>query len=60
MAVFADKLAKYVYLKLCKTTSDGQDWADVFMDSMYVNQGMPEHIMSYRGPQFRGKAWLNI
>ena len=55
MAVFADKLTKYVYLKPCKTTSDGQDWADMFMDGVYFNQGMPEHILSDRGPQFRGE-----
>ncbi len=28
IAVFVDKLTKYVYLMLCKTTSDGKDWAD--------------------------------
>ncbi len=26
----------------------------MFRDSMYVNQGMPEHILSDRGPQFGG------
>ena len=49
MAILFDKLTKKVYLTPCKTTSDGQDWADMFMDSMYVNQGTTEHILFDRG-----------
>jgi len=55
IAVFVDKLTKYVYLMPCKTTSNGEDWADLFMASVYVNEGMPDHILSDRGPQFRGE-----
>lgn len=55
MAIFVDKLTEWVHLKPCKISSDGQDWADKFMDSVNVNQGMTGHVLSDRGPQLRGE-----
>ncbi len=54
IAVFIDKLTKYVYIMPCTVHSHGKDWADMFMASVHTNQGLPDRILSDRGSQFRG------
>lgn len=55
IAVFVDRLTKYVYIMPCTVNNDGEDWADMFMASVHTNQGLPDRILSDRGPQFKGE-----
>ena len=52
IAVFVDKLTKYVYAVPCSTTSDATDWALMYVEHVMKHQGLSEVIISDRGPQF--------
>ena len=52
IAVFVDKLTKYVYAVPCSNTSDATDWAHMYVEHVVQHQGLSELIMSDRGPQF--------
>ena len=50
IAVFVDKLTKY--LVACSKESTAEDWANMFVDRVYVHHGLPENMISDRGTQF--------
>ena len=52
IAVFVDKLTKYVYAVPCSNTSDATDWAHMYVEHVVQHQGLSEVIISDRGPQF--------
>ena len=52
IAVFVDKLTKYVHAVPCKTTSDAVDWANMYMQHVVQHEGLSPVIISDRGPQF--------
>ena len=52
IAVFVDKLTKYVYAVPCKDTSDAVDWANMYIERVVQHEGLSAVIISDRGPQF--------
>ena len=52
IAVFVDKLTKYVYAVPCSNTSDATDWAHMYVEHVVQHQGLSEVIISDRGPHF--------
>ena len=52
VAVFVDKLTKYVYAVPCKDTSDAVDWANMYVEHVVQHEGLSSVIISDRGPQF--------
>ena len=55
IAVFVDKLTKYVYAVPCTDTSDAVDWADMYVQHVVQREGLSHVIISDRGPQFNNK-----
>ena len=51
--VFVDRLTKYVHL-VPTQTSTAENWADHFMEHLFVNHGLPHRVLSDRGGQFIG------
>ena len=54
IAVFVDKLTKYVYAVPCtdKSISDAVDWANMYIEHVVQHEGLSNVIISDRGPQF--------
>ena len=52
IAVFVDKLTKYVHAVPCKDTSTAVDWADMYVEHVVQHEGLCTTIISDRGPQF--------
>jgi transposase InsO family protein len=53
IAVFVDKLTKYVYAVPCSDTSDAVDWANMYVEHVVQHEGLSTVIISDRGPQFK-------
>ena len=51
LAVFVNKLTKYVYAVPCKDTSDAVDWANMYVEHVVQHEGLSSVIISDRGPQ---------
>ena len=52
IAVFVDKLTKYVYAVPCSDKSDAVDWANMYVEHVVQHEGLSVVLMSDRGPQF--------
>ena len=52
--VFVDRLTKYVHLAPTHTICTATAWADLFMQHVFCNHGLPLSIVSDRGTQFAG------
>ena len=52
IAVFVDKLTKYMYAVPCKDTSDAVDWANMYVEHVVQHEGLSTVIISDRGLQF--------
>lgn len=52
IAVFVDKLTKYVYAVQCSDKSDAVDWANMYVEHVVQREGLSVVLMSDRGPQF--------
>lgn len=52
IAVYVDKLTKYVHLVACSKESSAIDWVNMFVDHVHVHHGLPEKLISNRGTQF--------
>ena len=55
IAVFVDKLTKYVYAVPCTGTSDAVHWAMLYVQHVVQHEGLSFVIISDRGPQFSSK-----
>ena len=44
----------------CKKTITGEDTAKLFIDNIYQYHGLPDDIVSDRGPQFVSKFWQSL
>lgn len=55
ICVFVDRLTKYAIF--CPTTSNctAEQWARLFTDRVFRDYGLPEEIITDRGPQFTSK-----
>ena len=52
IAVFVDKLTKYVCELPCTDKSDAVDWANMYVEHVVQHEGLSNVIISDRGPQF--------
>ena len=52
IAVFVDKLTKYVYELPCTDKSDAVDWANMYVEHVVQHEILSIVIISDRGPQF--------
>ncbi|DBA87893.1 TPA: hypothetical protein ACH3X1_016779 [Trebouxia sp. C0004] len=52
IAVFVDKLTKYVYAVPCTDKFDAVDWANMYVEHVVQHEGLSNVIISDRGPQF--------
>ncbi len=53
--VFVDRLTKYVHIVPTTTKCTAKTWADLFIQHVFCNHGLPLEVISDRGPQFAGK-----
>lgn len=57
IAVFVDRLTKMVHLAPCKTSVTAADTAQLFVDNVVKLHGVPQNIVTDRGPQFNSHFW---
>ena len=55
IVVFVDRLTKYVHIAPTTTKCTAKAWADLFVQHIFCNHGLPLEIISDRGPQFASK-----
>jgi len=53
--VFVDRLTKYVHIVPTTTKCTAKTWADLFIQHVFCNHGLPLEAISDRSPQFAGK-----
>ena len=58
--VMVDKFSKYVTLEPCPEEMNAAATAEVFIRRVIANFGVPEVIISDRGPQFASNLWKEI
>jgi len=60
ICVFVDRLTKQRHLLPCHTTISAEGLADLFCDRIFRYHGLPESIVSDRGPQFASRFWKHL
>ena len=55
--VVVDRLSKQQHFVPCLTTIDAQGLATLFIDNIFRLHGLPDSIVSDRGPQFAADFW---
>ena len=55
-----DRLTKARHLVPCRTTVDAADLADIFIEHLIRLHGLPNSIVSDRGPQFAAAFWQRL
>jgi hypothetical protein len=60
ICVFVDRLTKQRHLLPCHTTISAEGLADLFCDRVFRYHGLPESIVSDRGPQFASRFWKHL
>ncbi len=58
--VVVDRLTKMAHFIPCKKTITGEETARLFLDNVYRYHGLPNDIISDRGPQFVSKFWKSL
>lgn len=57
ICVLVDRFSKMAHFVPCRKTITGEETAKLFIDNIYRFHGLPEDIVSDRGPQFVSKFW---
>ena len=60
ICVVFDRLTKQRYLIPCTTTITAEGLVDLFCDRIFRYHGLPETIVSDRGPQFASRFWKHL
>jgi len=60
ICVFVDRLTKQRHLIPCRTAITAEKLADLFCDRVFRYHGLPDTIVSDRGPQFASHFWKHI
>jgi len=55
-----DRLTKQRHLITCTTTITAEGLGDLFCDRIFPYHGLPETIVSDRGPQFASRFWKHL
>jgi hypothetical protein len=58
--VVVDRLTKMRHLVPCSTTIDAEGLANLFMTHIFRLHGLPDTIVSDRGPQFASIFWKHL
>lgn len=58
--VFVDRLTKYVILVPTVATLDAAGFAELFVDNVISYHGVPDEVVSDRGPQFNNVFWSSV
>jgi hypothetical protein len=58
--VVVDRFTKMRHLVPCRTTTDASQLAEMFIDRIWRYHGLPNSIVSDRGPQFASKFWSRL
>jgi transposase InsO family protein len=60
ICVVVDRLTKQRHLIPCKTTITAEGLVQFFCDRVFCYHGLPETIVSDRGPQFASRFWKHL
>ena len=60
ICVVVDRLTKQRHLIPCTTTITAEGLVDLFCDSIFHYNGLPETIVSDRGPEFASRFWRHL
>ena len=55
-----DKFSKYVCLEPCTAEIDAKQTAEIFQKRIIAEHGVPQVVISDRGPQFASQVWKYI
>ena len=58
--VVVDRFTKMTYLRACRTTITAEQFANLFLDTIYAKHGMPKEIISDRDKLFTSKFWKSF
>ncbi|OJT10654.1 Transposon Tf2-12 polyprotein [Trametes pubescens] len=58
--VVCDRLTRYAHFIPCTESSDAPEFAWLFLDRIFRHHGMPESIVSDRGPVFVSRFWNTL
>ena len=58
--VMVDKFSKYVCLEPCATEIDARQTAEIFQKRVIAEHGVPQVVISDRGPQFASQVWKHV
>ena len=58
--VVVDRLTKMAHFVPCLKAVSGEDTTKLFLDNIYRHHGLPNDIISDRGPQFISKFWKSL
>ena len=60
ICVIFDRFSKMTHFVPCKKTITSEDTVKLFIDNIYRYHGLPDDIVSDRGPQFVSKFWQSL
>ena len=60
IVIFADRLSKMAHLAVVPDSIDGHDTAQLFIDRVFRQHGLPVTIVLGREPRFTSKFWKSI
>ena len=60
IVVFVDRLSKMAHLAAVPESIDGEGTAELFIDRVFRQHGLPVAIVSDRDPRFTGKFWKSV
>lgn len=59
-AVFVDRLSKMTHFAPTHATVDAEGMAHLYVQNVFRHHGLPDEVISDRGPQFAGKFWAEL
>ena len=60
VAVFVDRLTKFVHFAPCKKTVTAREYAQLFLKHVFRHHGLPKVIISDRDPRFTSAFWQSL
>lgn len=60
ITVFVDRLSKRVHYVACKTTLTAEQFADIFVDTVFERYGLPLEVISDRDTRFLSSFWKEV
>ena len=60
IVVFVDRLSKMAHLAAVPDTIDGKGTAQLFINRVFRQHGLPLAIVSDRDPRFTGNFWTSV